>query len=196
MDTRQTAFSGKPETGISQSSHSSSKPPLPAGPLASATETGQTRESRQPNEAGGAACSAPSPGAGFDHHLAHLRKASEQAGRVMESICPGHRSARESMSLAWDYLFDMLKHDQANPNRDLPDINTLASIIQKLMSASSQIKTLELKVRDQQVKEEDREAHKREVVQSLNELKTQLTQPERGLTKATLREIERKLNLL
>lgn len=190
MDTPTTAFSGKPEMGISQSSHSSSsKMPLLDGSLESANHIRQTSEIQQPNsEAGGAECSAPSSGstpAVFDGHLDKLRNARRRTERMLETLCPGHNAADASLELAWELIFDLICDQEAN---DLSGANTLASVIQKLMSAFSQIKNLELKVADQLAREEKQ---KREAMEELKQ-----ANPERGLTEETLREIERKLNLL
>ena len=94
------------------------------------------------------------------------------------------------MEAAWDLVFQTLGNEGGVEDK-LPTMNTLASIIQKLMSASSQIKNLELKVRDQERSEEDRQVHKAEILKALNKAKAS-----DSLTGNTLSEIEQLLNLL
>ena len=197
MDTHKAVFSGQPEKGTDQSSHSSSKNPAPDGPTASASSNRQTGDIRKQDlEAGGATSPAPSTVAipePFSLHLNHLHLTSRRTQEIVSQVCPGHKEASDTMALAWDLAYQSILHEKqsSKEKNEQPDIGTIASIIQKLMSASSQIKNLELKVRDQERSEEDRQVHKAEILKALNKAKAS-----DSLTGNTLSEIEQLLNLL
>ncbi|MEM8549254.1 MAG: hypothetical protein AAGF10_00540 [Verrucomicrobiota bacterium] len=164
------------------------KPP-PAGAVASAPANGQTTASRRPNrEAGGDNSPAPSTAldASFGKHLALLKASRRRSAALLEAACPGHNAAEASVAVAWEFVFDLLVEREG---QELAELNTLSSIIQKLMASFTQIRNLELKVREQEMKEEDRAEKKRRLLGELQE-------SDRGLRPETLRTIEERLKLL
>ncbi|WOO41173.1 hypothetical protein [Rubellicoccus peritrichatus] len=73
---------------------------------------------------------------------------------MLEAICPGHNAADASVAIAWEKIFD---HLCDNPSFETSELNTVAGIIQKLSGAYNQIKSLELKLREQELKEVEHE---------------------------------------
>ncbi len=195
MDTETTVFSGQPDKGTDQSSHSSNKTPAPDGPTASANRQGQTGDIRHNDpEAGGAHCPAPSTVAipePFNLHLNHLKNTNRRTLEILSRVCPGHTKASGAMEAAWDLVYKTLDDNEAKMKEELPTMNTLASVIQKLMSASTQIKNLELKVHDQERDEEDRQVKKAEILSVLSK-----SEGAEGIRQDTLHEIEQLLKLL
>ncbi|MEM9227287.1 MAG: hypothetical protein AAGA45_04910 [Verrucomicrobiota bacterium] len=164
------------------------KPP-PAGAVASTPTNGQTTASRRPNrEAGGDKSPAPSTALEgcFGKHLEVLKSSRRRSAALLEAACPGHNAAEASVAVAWEFVFDLLVEREG---QELAELNTLSSIIHKLMSAFTQIRNLELKVREQEMKEEDRAEKKRSLLGELKET-------EQGLRPETLKTIEERLNLL
>lgn len=112
----------------------------------------------------------------------------QQTQRELEAANPGHQAATGSIALAWQALHDRLRHD---PDLDLKDLNILSAVIHKLVGAFTQLKAIELKIHDNEIKQAEFEARKQKLEQAIRDA----AQP-RGLTPELLRDIERQLNLL
>lgn len=120
-----------------------------------------------------------------DPRLAQIRQETQ---RQLESTNPGHTAAQGSIALAWQSLHDRLRHD---PDLDLKDLNILSAVIHKLVGAFTQLKSIELKIHDNEIKQAEFESRKQQLEQAIRTA----AKPQ-GLTPELLREIEQKLNLL
>lgn len=118
-------------------------------------------------------------------HLIHIRREAEQ---LFEAACPGHHAAQGSIALAWKVLHELLNNSSG---LDIRDLNTLSAIIHKLVTAFTQLKSVELKIHDSEIKRAEFEMRKKQLEDALKSA----AQPG-GLTPEILREIERRLNLL
>ncbi|MGF1485414.1 MAG: hypothetical protein ACFBZ8_13740 [Opitutales bacterium] len=125
----------------------------------------------------------------FDERIDQIRQAKRQADEVMDTLSPGHTAAEAVVAYLWEALFDHFCLSTKN-DYDLDEIAKLSSVIQRMVSTNTALKTLEHKVIEQRVKEEDRAAAKQALAQSLSEASTQ------GLTPETIAEIEQRLALL
>lgn len=129
------------------------------------------------------------PDPAFNDHLERLRGARRRAEAVLELACPGYSAAEASLGLAWEALFELFC-EETRPG--LPELNTLSAVIHKLVGAFTQLKTLEVKIRDAEMKEAEFQAKRRQLEQTIA---SATTKPE-GISPETLREIERRLQLL
>ncbi|WP_309398530.1 hypothetical protein [Cerasicoccus maritimus] len=117
-----------------------------------------------------------------------LRAARRQVEQILESACPGHNMAEASLAVTWENLFSQLcelKH------LDLAELNVISAVIHKLVGAFTQLKSLELKVHDADIKRAEFELKRAQLEQAL-----EATTRPGGLTPEVLQEIEQKLNLL
>lgn len=128
------------------------------------------------------------PEPAFASHLESLRRARRRAETVLEIACPGHNAAEASLGLAWETLFE---HFCERESPTLTELNTLSAIIHKLVGAFTQLKSLEVKVREAEMKAAEFETRRRELDAALAPAR----RPE-GLSPETLREIESRLRLL
>lgn len=126
----------------------------------------------------------------FDKHLTKIRQAKYQATRILDITNPGHHEAETTLALAWEALFDNFCID--DKKIDLANLNTISSIVHKLTGAYTQIKSLEIKTRELDMKEHDHEAKKQQLEATLKNAK----KAKEGLTKETLLQIEQQLKLL
>lgn len=127
----------------------------------------------------------------FNMHLDRIRTAKRRADSYLEVWNPGHSAAEAALAVSWEALFDRLCTEPSG-ELSLSDLNTLSGVIQKLTGSQNQIKTLELKVREQQIKEEEYHERKEELKRKLRQAK----EKKQGLTEEALKEIEKELSLL
>lgn len=117
-----------------------------------------------------------------------FRAARRQVEQILECACPGHNMAEASLAVTWESVFAQLCELE---HPDLPELNTISAVIHKLVGAFTQLKSLELKVRDADMKQAEFELKRAQLESALKTA----TRPE-GLTPEVLQEIEQKLNLL
>ena len=101
------------------------------------------------------------------------------------SDTPTPTQPASSLNAALDSLQALIK---SNAHPELSEMNTLSAAVQKLVSAYTQLKSLELKVREADIKQAEIEERREQLLEAA-------TRPD-GLTPETLREIERQLKLL
>ncbi|WP_309383787.1 hypothetical protein [Cerasicoccus frondis] len=121
-------------------------------------------------------------------HQTQLRDARRKIEDILETACPGHNMAEASLAVAWESLFRLMCEDSC---LELSELNTVSAVIHKLVGAFTQLKSLEIKVRDADMKQTEFDL-KRAQLENAFRLATQPN----GLTPESLREIEQKLNLL
>lgn len=121
----------------------------------------------------------------FNHFLENIRTAKYQADQLVELVMPGHEMAEASMAIIWESLFHHLCHIKKDAEPlDASTLNTLAGILQKLMSSFNQLRTIESKLRDHTTLNENQD-HTSSALK-----KTQ------GLTLDTIKAIEAQFNIL
>lgn len=113
-------------------------------------------------------------------HVDHIRAARRRTEQLLEATCPGYTAVDASVTVAWEKVFDYLCD---NPNLDEPELTKISGIIQRLSGAFNQIKGLELKLREEERRQAERDAE--------NEPRA-----DRALAPETLARIERELKLL
>ncbi len=113
-------------------------------------------------------------------HVERIRAARRRTEQLLEAAFPGYTAVDASVSVAWEKVFDYLCD---NPNLDEPELTKISGVIQKLSGAFNQIKGLELKLREEERRQAERDAHSR-------------PPEDRALAPETLARIERELNLL
>ncbi len=122
----------------------------------------------------------------FKAYLSLIRQAKYKADQLIELIAPGHEMAEASLAIVWEAFFTHLCSLTSETPEEIDSsvLNTLASILQKLMSSFGQLRTLEAKIC------EGKEASlaSKKAAEALRE--------SNGIRKETLREIETRLNLL
>jgi hypothetical protein len=118
----------------------------------------------------------------FNAFLEQIRMAKYRADQLIELVMPGHEMAEASMAIIWEALFTHLCELQKEPEGlDTSTLNTLAGILQKLMSSFNQLRTLECKLRD--TTQEEAQAGS-------------AIQKAQGLTLETIKAIETQFNIL
>lgn len=90
--------------------------------------------------------------------LEKLQASRRRTEVLLEAVCPGHNAADASVAVAWEKIFEHLCDNQTFETSEL---NTIAGVIQKLSGAYNQIKSLEIKLREQELKESERDEKKR-----------------------------------
>lgn len=129
----------------------------------------------------------------FEDHLQRIQTAKKQTDAILSTVAPGYADAETVIRAAWESIFDQLCNKDTAPT-ELSQLNTLAGIIQKLMSSLSQIKTLEMKLHEHAMKEQTFK-QKLESAKQTGE-QSSLNKEPRGLTPEALKRIEEELNLL
>lgn len=125
----------------------------------------------------------------FKKHLDRIRTAKQEADQMLELLSPGHNAAEAVLGIAWELLFDLVcQHDSI----ELSELNTLSAVIHKLISGNTQLKSLELKMREDTRKEIEFQNKKREIEKTLSEIQSK----NNGITQDTLQKIESQLKLL
>lgn len=125
----------------------------------------------------------------FRQHLDRIRQAKREADAMLEVCSPGHNAAEAVLGILWEVLFDHMCHTDAF---DLDELNTLSTIIHKLMAGNTQLKSLELKIRDDARKEDEFRQRKEQLATTLRTARENAD----SLSEAKLREIEAQLKLL
>jgi hypothetical protein len=113
----------------------------------------------------------------FSQHIARIRQAKATADEAGQAILPGYPAAEASISIVWEALFDHLCAATAT-DYDAEALGKITSAIQRLISSSASLATLEEKQ-----------------FERLDAATTPDTAPSR-LSPETLRRIEAELSLL
>ncbi|MEO0796521.1 MAG: hypothetical protein AAFX93_15230 [Verrucomicrobiota bacterium] len=108
--------------------------------------------------------------------------------QMLELTCPGYSAATDSINRAWEALRHCFVHD---PKPDTTELASLVAILQKLSASLVQLKSVEFKFREGAIKHGEYSMKKHQFDQT-----HQPKDDESGIPPATLREIERRLNLL
>lgn len=125
-------------------------------------------------------------------NLNELQKDKKELTKILEVMNPGHHEAETNLHIAWDNLFKYFCLKGKEESADIRVLAVISSVIQRLTSAYAQIKALELKTRELDIKEYEHKIKKDQFEQTLkNARKTT-----KGLSEETLREIEFQLKLL
>ncbi|GHC06975.1 hypothetical protein [Cerasicoccus arenae] len=129
-----------------------------------------------------------SPINSFSKHIDQVIAQRRHTEQILEVSCPGHNTAEASVSKAWKSLYGLLAE---NAHPDITELNTLSAIIHKLTGAFTQLKALELKIREADLKQAEFDARRQQLEATIHDA-TRTT----GLTPETIQEIERRLKLL
>lgn len=121
----------------------------------------------------------------YKERLNSLREARNHAIQALEITNPGHHEAETSLALSWGVLFE---HFCSNKDITLPHLDAISTIIHKLTSSYTQLKSLELKTRELFLKEDSHNIKKSHLLPSAN--------PPNTLSLETIQNIEHQLNLL
>ena len=79
-----------------------------------------------------------------------LRNSKLITNQILDVINPGHNEAEATLAICWEALFNFFCQSK---ELDLASLNTLSSIIHKLTTSVTQIKSLEIKTRELHIKE-------------------------------------------
>ncbi len=121
----------------------------------------------------------------FKIFLESIRVAKYKADKLIELIVPGHEMAEASIAIVWEAFFTHLCELKDAPETlDASTLNTLAGVLQKLMSSFTHLRALDAKLREA----EDGTPAAKKAAAALKATT--------GLTSETLREIESRLSLL
>jgi len=129
--------------------------------------------------------------ANLTQQLKRIKTAKARADELTETLSPGHNAAQAVIAIAWEALFDhFCSVDSAG--YEISELSTLSSVIQRLISANTAIKTLEQKIEEHLARVEDRETEKQRIADELR----RASDTTGGLSAEALADIEAALNLL
>lgn len=123
----------------------------------------------------------------FDTYLREITHSRERASEILDASGGDDEISRATLLLVWQLIFERLLRDD-----ECEDLVRLSGIVQKLFGSTNQRKTHDLKMREEQRKEEEFQERKQKLQDSLQ----QAREENKGIPKEMLEQIERDLQLL
>lgn len=95
---------------------------------------------KEPKKKRGRPKKSETPDCDFGGHLEHIRKARGRASEIIQTHIDAGKNSQAAIALAWEVVFDFFLNVK-NDAVELSELNTLAGVIQKLVSADAASKS-------------------------------------------------------